>query len=269
MSAPFEIRHARERELEDLDQSAFHSEREFEIYQHKGDLGARTRLANLLAKQVILEKMQLSLKEHARDVVIDRLTAQGFGYGMPVVHLSNALQGQWSRSFGGTPHISLSHEGDRFVAALTNKTSEEGSIGVDVMSITSIATLHQSGALNAYISDAEREALDSMPNSDEKKGYALALWCVKEAVFKAIASDSLLGANNRFRYIQTQPQTTLEGSWSVTILTDDQPLQFKDRWYPRLNEIFRDRHLDPQQITASFQKIDADFGLAVVTLGHL
>lgn len=266
VTSPFEIHHAVEEELKALDRPEFHSARELEIYREKGDLGPRTRLANLLAKKAILDKLALPLEPNAREVVVDRLTSQGFGFGMPVARLGETLREKWKASVGGTPHVSLSHDGDRYVVALTSETSEARRIGVDVMSVESIDELHRSGALAAYTSDQERQALDALPESGRKKDYVLALWCLKEAVFKSIASDNLLGANNRFRHIQASPKKDVEGPWSVEILADDEPLQFRGRWYPRLREIFHDLGLDPARIEASFQKIDARFGLAVVTL---
>lgn len=252
--------------MKDLDRPEFHSARELEIYREKGDLGPRTRLANLLAKKTILDKLGLPLESHARDVTIDRLTSQGFGFGMPVARLSDALRKKWKSSLGGDPYVSLSHEGDRYVVALTSETSEARRIGVDIMSVASIDELNRSGAMVAYMSDQERQDVDALPESAEKRDYVLALWCLKEAVFKSIASENLLGANNRFRHIQARPGKGVEGPWSVDILADDEPLQFRGRWYPRLREIFHDLGLDPTGIEASFQKIDPSFGLALVTL---
>lgn len=249
--------------LSKIDSESAHTESEFALYRDKGELAEKTRLGNLFAKKIILEKLGLDFSMYVKEVEVTRVMYQGYGFGMPQVKLTPNLLDLWLKSNAGAPYISLSHDDNQFalVLATENKLSR---FGVDILKLSQANTLYESGNYALYITEDERAMLDRIEDSVRKREVFWAGFCIKEALFKAIQSTDLLGANNRMPYMQVWPKKSIEGQWDVKILDSDQPLLLRDKWYPRLIEIFKDNHLDVANIHATFQKIDDQYGFAVV-----
>ena len=131
----FEVHFAHLEELKNLDKGVFHSEHELQIYKNKGELGQNTRLGNLFVKKIILQKLGLELGPQAILAIIDRLTNQGYGYGVPVIDLQGSVRQAWSEKFGSLPQVSLSHDQNRFAMALTTSRHPDFRVGLDILSL--------------------------------------------------------------------------------------------------------------------------------------